>query len=122
MTINQILLLLLTGALAGFIAGAMGVGGAIIIIPFLIFLLGMSQHAAQGTSLAVLLFPVGIFAVMNYAKNGFVNYKFAAILIIAFVIGSYFGSWTAIHIPEKILQKSFAILLVLVGVKMLFGK
>lgn len=122
MTINQILLLLLTGALAGFTAGAMGIGGAIIIIPFLVFLLGMGEHAAQGTSLAVLLFPVGIFAVINYAKNGFVNYKFAAILILAFVIGSYFGSLVAVHVPEKILQKSFAILLILVGIKMLAGK
>ena len=122
MTINQVLLLLLTGALAGFIAGAMGVGGAIIIIPFLVFLLGMNQHTAQGTSLAVLLFPVGIFAVINYAKNGYVNYKFAAILILAFVIGSYFGSMIAVQIPEKIMQRSFAILLVLVGIKMFVGK
>jgi uncharacterized protein len=122
MTINQILLLLLTGTLAGFVSGAMGVGGAIIVVPFLVFFLGLTQHEAQGTSLAVLLLPVGIFAVINYAKNGLVNYKFAAILIISFVIGSYVGSVLAIHIPDKIMQKSFALLLIIVGVKMFFGK
>jgi uncharacterized membrane protein YfcA len=122
MTLNQILLLLLTGTLAGFVSGAMGVGGAIIIVPFLVFFLGLTQHEAQGTSLAVLLLPIGIFAVINYAKNGLVNYKFAVILIISFVIGSYFGSILAIHIPDKTMQKSFALLLIIVGLKMFFGK
>jgi uncharacterized protein len=122
MTINQILLLLLTGTLAGFVSGILGVGGAIIIVPFLVFFLGLSQHEAQGTSLAVLLLPVGIFAVINYAKGGYVNYKFAVILIIAFIIGSYFGSVLAIKIPDKIIQKAFALLLIMVGIKMFFGK
>ena len=122
MTINQILLLLLTGTLAGFVSGAMGVGGAIIIVPFLVFFLGLTQHEAQGTSLAVLLLPIGIFAVINYAKSGLVNYKFAVILIISFVISSYFGSILSIHIPDKTMQKSFALLLIIVGIKMFFGK
>jgi hypothetical protein len=122
MTINQILFLLLTGSLAGLVSGAMGVGGAIIIVPFLVFFLGLNQHEAQGTSLAVLLLPVGIFAVINYAKSGFVNYKFALVLIIAFLAGSYIGSIVAVNIPDKILQRSFALLLIIVGVKMFFGK
>jgi uncharacterized membrane protein YfcA len=120
MTTNQILLLLLTGSLAGLIAGIMGVGGAIIIVPFLVFFLGLSQHEAQGTSLAVLLLPVGIFAVINYAKQGYVNYKFAAALVISFVIGSYFGSMFALKLPDKVLHKIFAVLLIAIGVKMLF--
>jgi uncharacterized protein len=122
MTANQLLLLLLTGILAGFVSGILGVGGAIIMVPFLVFLLGMSQHQAQGTSLAVLLFPVGIFAVITYTKNGYVNFKFAIILILAFLLGSYLGSLVAINIPAKALQKIFAILLLAVGVKMLIGK
>ncbi len=122
MTVNQIILLLLTGTLAGFVSGAMGVGGAIIIVPFLVFFLGLTQHEAQGTSLAVLLLPIGILAVINYAKNGLVNYKFAAVLIVAFIIGSYLGSILAINVPDKIMQKSFALLLIIVGIKMLFGK
>jgi uncharacterized membrane protein YfcA len=122
MTSNQVFLLLMTGVLAGFVAGMMGVGGAIIIVPFLVFLLGLSQHEAQGTSLAVLLLPVGIFAVINYAKNGYVNFKFAAILIVAFVLGSYLGSSLAVHLPEKLMQRIFGALLILVGIKFLSGK
>ena len=122
MTTNQIFLLLRTGIIAGFLSGAMGIGGAIIIVPFLVFLLGLSQHQAQGTSLAVLLMPVGIFAVLNYAKNGYVNFKFAAIIVVAFLIGGYLGSKLAVNVPEKILQKSFAVLLILIGIKTFFSK
>jgi uncharacterized protein len=122
MTSNQVFLLLMTGVLAGFVAGMMGVGGAIIIVPFLVFLLGLSQHEAQGTSLAVLLLPVGIFAVINYAKNGYVNFKFAAILAVAFLLGSYLGSALAIHLPEKLMQRIFGALLILIGLKFLSGK
>jgi uncharacterized protein len=122
MSVNQILILLVAGALAGFVSGAMGVGGAIIIVPFLVFFLGLTQREAQGTSLAVLLMPVGIFAVINYAKNGYVNFKFAAILVAAFLVGSYLGSVFAVNIPDKILQKSFAVLLILIGIKTFFTK
>lgn len=121
-TINQSIILVITGLLAGFVSGAMGVGGAVIIVPFLIFFLGLTQHQAQGTSLMVLVFPVGIFAVINYAKSGYVNFKFAAILIIAFLLGSYIGSILAINLPGKVLQKIFAVVLVLIGIKMFFGK
>lgn len=122
MTVQQIIILLITGLIAGFVSGAMGVGGAIIIVPFLVFFLGMTQHQAQGTSLMVLVFPVGIFAVMNYFKSGYVNLKFALFLILAFMLGSYLGSLMAIHIPAKILQKIFAFLLVIIGLKMLITK
>jgi len=121
-TIKQLVLLIVTGLVAGFVSGTLGVGGAIIIIPFLVYLLGMPQHEAQGTSLLVLVLPVGIFALMNYAKSGYVNYKFAIILVIMFVIGSYFGSKLAISMPEKVLQKIFAILLLGVAIKILTGK
>lgn len=122
MTVQQIIILLITGLLAGFVSGSMGVGGAIIIVPFLVFFLGLSQHQAQGTSLMVLVFPVGIFAVMNYFKSGYINMKFALFLIIAFMLGSYLGSLMAINMPAKMLQKIFAGLLVLIGIKMLLGK
>ena len=122
MTVQQILILLITGLLAGFVSGSMGVGGAIIIVPFLVFFLGLTQHQAQGTSLMVLVFPVGIFAVMNYAKSGYVNFKFAAFLIVAFLLGSYFGSMLAVNVPAKVLQKIFAVLLLVLGVKILIGK
>jgi hypothetical protein len=122
MSINEIILLVVIGFLAGIFGGTFGVGGGIVIIPALIFILGLSQHNAQGTSLAVLLFPIGILAVINYAKNGYVNYKYAAILIVAFVLGSYLGSEISVHLPDKVLRKVFGIFIFLVSLKLIFSK
>ena len=122
MAISDIIILVLIGLSAGFIGGALGVGGGIIIVPALVFIFGMTQHHAQGTSLAVLLFPVGILAVINYYKKGYVNFKFALILIVAFVLGSYFGSLFSISLPESTLKKLFGVLMLIAGLKMIFGK
>ncbi len=122
MAASDILILVLIGLSAGVIAGALGVGGGIIIVPALVFIFGMSQHHAQGTSLAVLLFPVGILAVMNYYRKGYVNFKYALILIVAFVLGSYFGSLFSVNLPESTLKKLFGILMLLAGLRMIFGK
>jgi uncharacterized protein len=122
MNINDIILLIIIGFFAGVVGGALGLGGGIIIVPALVFILGFQMHEAQGTSLAVLLFPIGILAVINYAKNGYVNYKFAVILIIAFVVGSYFGSVISIHLPDKIVKKVFGIFILLISLKMIFNK
>ena len=122
MAISDIIILVLIGLSAGFIGGALGVGGGIIIVPALVFIFGMTQHHAQGTSLAVLLFPVGILAVINYYKRGYVNFKFALILIVAFVLGSYFGSLFSISLPESTLKRLFGILMLVAGLRMIFGK
>lgn len=122
MTAFVIIALIITGLLAGVVSGTFGVGGGIIIIPALIFVLGMTQHEAQGTSLAMMIPPIGILAAMNYYKNGYVNVKYAIILVVAFLIGSYFGSLLSVHIPEKILKKLFAVLIIAVGIKMFFNK
>lgn len=122
MSINEIILLIVIGFLAGIVGGSLGLGGGIIIVPALVFILGFTQHQAQGTSLAVLLFPIGILAVINYAKNDYVNFKFAAILIVAFVLGSYLGSEISVHLPDKILKKVFGIFLLLISLKMIFNK
>jgi len=122
MSINEIILLVIIGFIAGIVGGSLGLGGGIIIVPALVFILGFTQHHAQGTSLAVLLFPVGILGVINYSKSGYVNFKFAAILIVAFVLGSYIGSEISVHLPDKILKKVFAIFLLLISIKMLFNK
>jgi len=122
MDLTQLLILAAIGILAGFIGGSMGVGGGIIIIPALMIFLGFSQKEAQGTSLAVLTMPVAFMAAFNYYKGGYINMKFAAIMIVTFVIGSYFGSKFALSIPASTLKKIFAILLLVIGVKMLLGK
>jgi len=122
MSTSVLLILVVIGILTGFMAGMLGIGGAIIMIPALVFFLGLTQQTAQGTSLAVMLPPIGIIAAYNYYKAGQVNIKFALILASAFIIGSYFGSKIAINIPQPVLKKIFGILLVIVAAKMLFSK
>lgn len=122
MSVLHLVLLLLIGLTAGFVGGALGLGGGIIIVPALIYLLNFSQHQAQGTSLMVLLFPVGIFAVMNYYRAGYIDWKLALILMLGVVVGSYFGSMVSIKIPAVTLRRIFGIFIVLVGIKMILGK
>lgn len=122
MSINELILLIAIGFLAGIVGGSLGLGGGIIIVPALVFILGFTQHHAQGTSLAVLLFPIGILAVINYAKNGYVNYKYALVLIIAFILGSYLGSVISVHLPAKTLKKVFGIFMLIISIKMILGK
>jgi hypothetical protein len=122
MSTSVLLLLVVIGIITGFMAGMLGIGGAIIMIPALVLFLGLSQQTAQGTSLAVMLPPIGIIAAFNYYKAGQVNIKFALILAVTFIVGSYFGSKLALNIPQPVLKKIFGILLLLVAAKMLFSK
>ena len=122
MSVSMFLILCLIGIITGIMAGMLGIGGAIIMIPALVYILGFNQHLAQGTSLAVMLPPIGILAAFNYWKAGQVNLKFALILAVAFIIGSYFGSKFALNIPQSVLKKIFGILLLVVAAKMLLSK
>ncbi len=122
MSTSLLLILIGIGILTGFMAGMLGIGGAIIMIPAMVFLLGLSQHTAQGTSLAVMLPPIGLIAAYNYYKAGEVNFKFALILAVFFLVGSYFGSKVALNISQPILKKIFGVLLLFVAAKMLFSK
>jgi uncharacterized membrane protein YfcA len=122
MSTSVLLFLILIGIFTGFMAGMLGIGGAIIMIPALVFIIGLSQQSAQGTSLGVMLPPIGIIAAYNYYKAGQINLKFAMILAVAFIIGSYFGSKLALNIPQNILKKIFGVLLLLVAAKMLLSR
>jgi hypothetical protein len=122
MSTSMILILIVIGIITGVMAGMLGIGGAIIMIPALVFLLGISQQSAQGTSLAVMLPPVGIIAAFNYYKAGQVNIRFAIVLAVFFLVGSYFGSKLALNLPQPVLKKIFGILLLLVAAKMLLSK
>jgi len=122
MTTSMLLILIVIGIVTGIMAGMLGIGGAIIMIPALVIFMGLSQQAAQGTSLAVMLPPIGIIAAYNYFKAGQVNIKFAIILAVTFIIGSYFGSKIALSLPQPLLKKIFGMLLLLVAAKMLFSK
>ncbi len=118
----MLLILIVIGIVTGAMAGMLGIGGAIIMIPALVFFMGFSQQMSQGTSLAVMLPPIGILAAYNYYKAGQVNIKFAIILAVAFLIGSYFGSKLALTLPQPLLKKIFGVLLLLVAAKMLLSK
>jgi uncharacterized membrane protein YfcA len=120
MAAQTIILLLIIGLAAGLLSGLIGIGGGVIIVPALVYLLGFSQHQAQGTSLGLLLPPVGILAVMNYYKKGYLDIKVIAIMCVAFILGSYLGSKMSLSMSEDRLKKFFAILLIVVAVKMLF--
>ncbi len=120
MSTQTVLLIILVGLLAGVLSGLVGVGGGIIIVPALVFLLGFEQHQAQGTSLGILLLPAGIFAVINYYKKGYIDLKVVFILFIGFLIGGYLGSKISLSLSEAAVKKIFAIMLVLIAGKILF--
>jgi len=122
MSISMLLILIAIGIITGAMAGMLGIGGAIIMIPALVYFMGFSQQMAQGTSLAVMLPPIGILAAYNYYKAGQVDIKFALILAVTFLIGSFFGSKFALTLPQATLKRIFGILLLLVAAKMLIGK
>jgi uncharacterized protein len=119
MTSETILILVLVGLAAGILSGLVGVGGGIIIVPALVFFLGFSQHEAQGTSLGLLLLPVGILAVMNYYNKGHIDVRIVLIMSAAFVAGGFLGSKMALIIPQEMLKKIFAIVLLYTAVHML---
>ncbi|MEX1001896.1 MAG: sulfite exporter TauE/SafE family protein [Crocinitomicaceae bacterium] len=121
MTIQTILLLLAIGLSAGIMSGFVGIGGGIIIVPALIYLLGMNQHGAQGTSLLLMLPPIGILAVMNYWKAGEMNWQFGTIIAIAFVIGGYFGSKIALKLSPDLVKLIFGVLMLYISVKMIYS-
>ena len=111
----------LLGLAAGGIAGMIGIGGGVLIVPALVLLFGFDQHTAQGTSLALLLPPIGVLAVMEYYRNGYVDLRVALIMAALFVVGSFLGARLAVSIDSALLRKIFAGFLFLVSVRMFFG-
>ena len=122
MSVSTILIILIIGILTGVMAGMLGIGGGLVVIPALVMIMGMSQQSAQGTSLAMMLPPIGILAAYNYYKAGHVDIRIALLLALAFIAGSFFGSKLAIRIPQETLKKIFGVFLLLVAIKMLFWK
>src|ERR1044072_790552 len=118
-TLHLILVLSIIGLLAGMLSGLIGVGGGIIIVPALVFFLGFSQKEAQGTSLGLLLLPIGILAVINYYQKGFIDVKIVGIMAVAFVLGGWLGSKLALAISEAALKRIFAIVLFYTAFRML---
>ena len=120
MDLQTVFILLMIGLAAGILSGVVGIGGGIVILPALIYFVGFSQRTAQGTSLAILLLPIGLLGVIQFYKAGYVDIKATAVIALAFFIGSYFGSRIALTVSQEILKKCFALLLLVIGIKMLF--
>ena len=113
---------LLLGLITGIFSGLIGIGGAIIIIPCLVLLFGMSQHTAQGTTLALMVPPIGLLAAWIYYKQGFVDLKMAGLICLGFFIGGLIGAKFAMKIPDEFLRKIFGVILLAASLKMIFYK
>ena len=119
---NAIIILLSVGLVAGILSGMVGIGGGIIIVPVLVYFIGMSQHTAQGTTLAMFLMPIGILGVFNYYKAGHVDIKIALIIAITFVLGSFIGSKVAISLDQNVVKRIFGVIVFVISIKMILGK
>lgn len=119
MTLQLILILVLIGLFAGTLSGFIGIGGGVIIVPALIYILGLTQHQATGTSLFILAMPVVILGVINYAKTQNVNWTYGLIIASTFVIGGYFGSKLSLKTNPAIVKLIFGIIMIYIAIMMM---
>lgn len=120
MKLTEVLVLILIGISAGVLSGLFGIGGGVLIVPALVFFIGMTQHEAQGTSIGLMLLPIGILAAYNYHKTGNLDVKAGLIIALFFVLGGYLGSKLSLSLSEAFLKKVFGLFVILVGIKMVF--
>ncbi len=118
----NIFLCLIVGLVAGALSGLLGIGGGIILVPALVFLFGLSQHQAQGTTLALMVPPIGLLAAWTYYKAGFVDLKIAAFICIGFFIGGLLGAKCVIGMNETHLRRLFGVVFLLISLKMILTK
>jgi len=111
---------LLLGICAGYLGGLAGVGGGIIVVPALVYIFGFNQHLAQGTTLAMMIPPIGLLAAREYYLRGYVHISACLLLISGYLVGSYLGGRLAVHLPDQVIKKIFAWFMLLVAVKLLF--
>jgi len=111
---------LFLGLVSGIASGFLGIGGASIMIPALVFIFHFSQHQAQGTSLAAMILPIGLFAAITYYRAGHVNLKIAGLIAFGFFIGGFIGGTFAQPVDGALLKKLFGFFLIVIGLKYLF--
>jgi len=116
------ILYIVVGALVGVFGGVLGLGGGAILIPILVYIFKMTQHQAQGTTLAAMVPPIGLLAAIRYYQAGHINIKIAVLIAARFFIGGYFGGGLAQRVSELMLKKMFGIFLATVGLYMYFSK
>jgi hypothetical protein len=113
---------ILLGFVAGILSGLIGIGGGTIIVPVLVLFFGMSQHLAQGTTLALLVPPIGILAAWQYYREGYVDFHVAGLICLGFVIGGLAGAKMATSLSNAVLERIFGAALLLISLKMIFAK
>ncbi|MBI4436656.1 MAG: sulfite exporter TauE/SafE family protein [Candidatus Omnitrophica bacterium] len=118
----QHLSFVLLGLLAGTLSGFMGLGGGILIIPALVYFFKLTQHQAQGTTLAVLVPPIGLLAAWKYYTSGNVKLSIAAFICLGFFLGGWVGAVVADKIPDLLLKRCFGAILLFFAVRMILGK
>lgn len=121
MTPTTIIILIIIGLIAGIISGFVGVGGGIVVVPALVYFMNLTQHEAQGTSLLLMLPPIGILAVMNYYKAGQLNIPYGIIIASTFIIGAYFGSKFSLKLSPGLVKLIFGIIMVYVSIKLIIS-
>jgi uncharacterized membrane protein YfcA len=119
---NALLSYLALGFAAGSFSGLVGLGGGVVLIPALVYLFKLSQHQAQGTTLAILVPPIGLLAAWTYYKQGYVDLKIAALVCAGFFLGGLLGAKLAVGLSGAALKKVFGAALVLIGLEMLLRR
>jgi|SRR5579883_2262660 len=115
-------LLLVVGLVAGVVSGLFGIGGGLIIVPGLIYVIGMGQMQATGTSLAALIPPVGLLGAVEYYRHGLINVRYAALIALGLFVGAYFGARFVQSVPPVLLRRVYAVFMMAVATRMFFSK
>ncbi len=119
---NQFWVYIVLGFAGGIVSGLLGVGGAIVLVPSLVYIMGWQQHMAQGTTLAMLSMPIVILGAWQYYRAGNVNIQVALLMGLGLFIGGFFGGWLANNLSTETLRKIFGVAIFLLSIKMIFGK
>ena len=113
---------ILLGLTAGTLSGLLGIGGGLILIPALVYIFGLTQHQAQGTTLAFMIPPIGLLAALKYYQDGNVKLNIAMFMCLGFFVGGLLGAMFVHKIPDLLLKRIFGVLLFLASLRMMFGK
>ena len=116
------ILYVILGVVAGVLSGILGIGGGIILIPALVFIFGLTQLQAQGTTLALMIPPIGLLAALRYYQAGNVKLGMAGFICLGFFVGGFIGASLVQNLPEPFLRKAFAVSLFIISLRMFFGK
>ena len=113
---------ILLGLVAGVFGGMFGIGGGSVMVPAMVYFFGLTQHQAQGTTLAIMVPPIGLLAAWRYYQSGNVKLSMAALICAGFLVGGYLGASFVQNLPELLMKRMFGVFLMVVALKMIFTK